>query len=567
MTLLDWIVLLGTLSFIVIYGTWKTRGSKNIQSYLLGDNEMKWYTIGLSIMATQASAITFLSTPGQAYEDGMRFVQFYFGLPIAMVVLSYTVIPIYYRLKVFTAYEYLESRFDLKTRLLAASLFLIQRGLAAGITIYAPAIILSTILGWSLNLTNLFMGVLVIIYTVSGGTKAVSQTQKQQMFVILAGMLIAFFIIIDFIPEHVSFANAVNVAGAMGKMNIIDFSFDFTTRYTFWSGITGGLFLAMSYFGTDQSQVQRYLSGKSVKESRLGLMFNGLLKVPMQFFILFTGIMVFVFYQFEQPPVFFNETVKNKMYESAYAGEMRQLETDYTKAFQEKETEINHLITALDTEDEVAIAAAREKVNATEAKGKIIREQVKGLIKKAIPETETKDTDYVFISFIMKYLPEGIVGLLMAVIFCAAMSSTSGELNALASTTTVDMYKRTFKKEGSEAHYLAASKWFTVIWGGMAIMFAIFASLVDNLIQAVNILGSVFYGTILGIFLVAFYSKKIKANAVFIAAVISEVIVILSYLLTDIGFLWYNVIGCVLVIFISLLLNGFLKKDNEIFTT
>ena len=563
MSPLDWIVLLGTLGFIVIYGVWKTRGSKDIEGYLKGDNSMKWWTIGLSIMATQASAITFLSTPGQAYEDGMRFVQFYFGLPIAMVIISITVIPIFYKLNVYTAYEFLENRFDLKTRSLAAFLFLVQRGLAAGITIYAPAIILSTMLGWSLTVTNLIIGALVIFYTMSGGTKAVSVTQKQQMAVMMGGMIIAGIMVVSYLPENVGFGDAVAVAGKMGKMNVVDFSFDWDDRYNFWSGMTGGLFLALSYFGTDQSQVARYLGGKSVGESRLGLLFNGLLKIPMQFLILFIGVMVFVFYQFNQPPVFFNEAAKSKVYATEYADELRGLETRYTAIFEEKQEAVQGLVTALKADDETAISSAQGKVAALNSAGKEVREEVKGLITKAAPDAETRDTDYVFISFVMKYLPAGLVGLLLAVIFSAAMSSTASELNALASTTVVDIYKRNVKQEGSPKHYLNASKMFTVAWGLIAILFATYASLLDNLIQAVNIIGSIFYGTILGIFLVAFYFKRIKGHAVFLAALMAEAVVLYCFYFTEIAFLWFNVIGCACVILFGFILQGVIGEKKE----
>ncbi|SIR09727.1 sodium:solute symporter [Pontibacter lucknowensis] len=563
MRLLDWIVLLGTLGFIVSYGVWKTRGSKDIEGYLKGDNSMKWWTIGLSIMATQASAITFLSTPGQAYEDGMRFVQFYFGLPIAMVIISITVIPIFYRLKVYTAYEYLESRFDLKTRSLAALLFLVQRGLAAGITIYAPAIILSTILGWNLTATNLLIGILVIIYTVSGGTKAVSVTQKQQMAVMMGGMLVAGFMVVRYLPESVSFGDAVAVAGKMGKMNVVDFSFDWNDRYNFWSGMTGGLFLALSYFGTDQSQVARYLGGKSVGESRLGLLFNGLLKIPMQFIILFIGVMVFVFYQFNQPPLFFNEAAKDKVYATEFAPEMEVLEEQHTTLFNQKQEAVHGLVAALRTDDETAIAAAQAEVQGITDASKAVRNDAKALIAKATPDAETKDTDYVFISFVMKYLPAGLVGLLLAVIFSAAMSSTASELNALASTTVVDIYKRSVKKEKDNFHYLRASRVFTAAWGTLAIIFATYASLLDNLIQAVNIIGSIFYGTILGIFLVAFYVKYIKGHAVFIAALLAEAVVLYCHFYTDIAFLWFNVIGCVAVVVFGAILQFFIGQKDE----
>ncbi len=555
MSALDWIVLLGTLLFIVGYGVWKTRGKQDMEGYLRGGNQMKWWTIGLSVMATQASAITFLSTPGQAYEDGLRFIQFYFGLPLAMVVICITFIPIYYRLKVYTAYEYLESRFDLKTRQLAAFLFLVQRGLAAGITIYAPAIILSTILHWNLNLTILLIGILVIIYTVSGGSAAVSVTQKQQMAVMMGGMVIAGFVVVQLLPDHVSFGDAIDVAGYMGRLNAVDFTFDPETRYNVWSGLIGGFFLALSYFGTDQSQVARYLTGRSIAESRLGLLFNGLLKIPMQFLILFVGVLVFVFYQFTQPPVFFNEAVRGKVLQTAAAPELQKLEAEHTALFTQKQDKLNQLLQASKTGQPEAISAARANLETTTAGIKENRKQVLQLVEQQTSKSEAKDTDYVFISFIVKYLPHGIIGLLLAVIFCAAMSSTSSELNALASTAVVDVYKRTIKKEARDKHYVAASKLFTVGWGVLAITFAMLASLVDNLIQAVNILGSLFYGTILGIFLVAFYVKKITSRAVFVAALITEAIILTLYFTTEIAFLWFNLIGPALVIVLGLLIE------------
>ena len=551
MNYLDWTILFGTLLFIVLYGVYKTRGSQNIESYLLGDKNMKWWTIGLSVMATQASAITFLSTPGQAYEDGMGFIQFYFSLPLAMIVLSVTVIPVYYRLKVYTAYEYLENRFDLKTRTLAAFLFLIQRGLAAGITIYAPAIILSAILGWPLTVTNLIIGILVIIYTVSGGTKAVSQTQKQQMAVMMGGMVVALLVLVYKLPPAVSFGDAIDVAGNMGKLNLVDFSWDPENRYTFWSGMLGSFFLFLSYFGTDQSQVQRYLSGKSITESRLGLLFNGLLKIPMQFLILFIGAMVFVFFQFNQSPVFFNEAVKEKTEQSTEGGRLQELEEEYRQVFQQKKEALEMAVNMEGEASEAAYAAAKE----LQLKENLVRKKVKEVIKANDPQAETKDTDYVFITFIMNYLPHGVIGLLLAVIFSAAMSSTAGELNALASTTTVDIYKRSVKKSATDIHYLKSSKLFTFLWGTLAIAFATFATLLDNLIEAVNILGSIFYGTILGIFLVAFYFKKVKGNAVFYAALIAEAIVIAVYLTTKLAFLWLNPLGCGIVIGLALILQ------------
>ena len=560
MNSLDWIVLSGTLLFIVSYGIWKTRGSRNIEGFLLGDKSMKWGTIGLSIMATQASAITFLSTPGQAYLDGMRFIQIYFGLPLAIVIICVAVIPIYHRLKVYTAYEYLENRFDLKSRFLTAFLFLVSRGLQAGITIYAPAIILSSILDLSLNLTILMIGVLVIIYTVSGGTKAVSQTQKQQMFVIMVGMFIAFGILIYLLPAKVGFKEAVNLGGNLGKMNLIDFSFDPSNRYTFWSGILGGVFLSASYFGTDQSQVQRYLGGKSVAESRMGLLFNALLKIPMQFFILLVGVMVFVFYQFHQPPVFFNQVEKNKLYETEYAGELKQLEKQHEQLFQEKERHVHSFVESNGSNDLVSAKQHKAEITRLINESREIHDQVGRLIQKNDPQAEANDDDYIFITFVIDYLPHGIVGLLMAVIFSAAMSSTASELNALASTTVIDFYKRSINTMGSEKHYLVASKLFTVGWGILAILFAIFSSLLDNLIEAVNILGSVFYGPILGIFVVAFAFKYVKANAVFVAVFVAEAMVVTVYLLSeqghvDIAYLWLNPIGCLMVVAVSFILQ------------
>ncbi|MAP53457.1 sodium:solute symporter [Altibacter sp.] len=546
---IDWIVLGGTLLFIVLYGTYKTRGSKNVTDYLKGGNEARWWTIGLSVMATQASAITFLSTPGQAFHDGMGFVQFYFGLPIAMVVICLVFIPIYHKLKVFTAYEYLESRFDRKTRTLTAILFLVQRGLAAGITIFAPAIILSAVLGWNLLYLNIIIGTLVIIYTVSGGTKAVSVTQKQQMAVIFGGMFIAFLLILNYLPLDISFTKALDIAGAGGKMDILDFSFDFNNRYTFWSGIIGGSFLALSYFGTDQSQVQRYLSGKSVRQSQMGLIFNGLLKVPMQFFILLVGVMVFVFYQFNSSPLHFNPAAEADVLASEYASEYKQLQS-------EKEALDSQLITKqlefARTETPSEKEMLQEEIQIINITENELREQSKALILKANPLAETNDKDYVFIHFILNNLPRGLIGLLLAVILSAAMSSTASELNALGSTTTIDLYKRSVGNR-DEKHFVRASKWFTLLWGVIAILVASVANLFDNLIQLVNIIGSIFYGNILGVFLLAFFFKYVKGNAVFIAALINQLLVIALFLLDkyemiNLPYLWLNFVGCVTVI-------------------
>ena len=562
MSQLDWIVLIFTLFSIVVYGVWETRGAKDLKSYLKGNNDAKWWGIGISIMATQASAITFLSTPGQAYSDGMRFIQFYFGLPIAMIILSITFLPIFYILKVYTAYEYLETRFDLKTRTLAAFLFLVQRGLAAGITIYAPAIILSTLLNWNLTWTNIFIGLLVIIYTVSGGTKAVTQTQKQQMAVMMGGMILAGFLVINMLPANISFIDALHVAGKMEKLNLVNFDFSLDDRYNFWTGTTAALFLFLSYFGTDQSQVQRYLSGKSLSQSRLGLMMNGLLKIPMQFIILFIGVMVFVFYQFNTPPVFFNKVELNNVKNSAYAKNIRDLENEYKYLHEKKSIEIYGLLDAQKENNQKDIQLWRNKLKFSTLKLDKINEEVKDIVKKNNPDAETNDKDYIFMSYVIDYLPHGIIGLLFAVMFSAAMSSTASELNALASTTTIDIYKRSVNKFKEDSHYLNSSKYFTLLWGILAILFATTASLFENLIQAVNLLGSLFYGTILGIFIVAFYLKKIQSNAVFYSAIVAEIIVIIIHLLNhyeiapkwlEMGYLWYNVIGCLLVVFFGIL--------------
>ncbi|OUS02231.1 sodium:solute symporter [Flavobacteriales bacterium 33_180_T64] len=557
MQTLDWIVLISTLLLIVAYGTYQSRGSKNVQDFLKGGNTSKWWTIGLSVMATQASAITFLSTPGQAFNDGMGFVQFYFGLPIAMVVICMVFIPLYHRLKVYTAYEFLEDRFDLKTRTLTAILFLIQRGLAAGITIFAPAIILSAVLGWNLLLLNVIIGILVIIYTVSGGTKAVNVTQKHQMIVIFTGMLIAFFLIIDKLPEGITFSKALDIAGASGKMEVLDFSFNLNNRYTVWSGLIGGTFLMLSYFGTDQSQVQRYLSGKSLKEMQLGMMFNGLLKVPMQFFILLVGVMVFVFYQFNQAPVNFNPTATEIVLNSEYADEYKTIQDKQALNFNEKKRIINAFVNTDNANASKSIA----ELNSTSDK---LRADARELIKKAGKsrkiKVESNDKDYVFIHFILTNLPRGLIGLLLAVILSAAMSSTSSELNALASTTTIDLYKRN-TSEKTDAEMVTASRWFTLGWGIVAIGIACVANLAENLIQLVNIIGSIFYGNVLGIFLLAFFFKFIKANAVFTAALITQVLVIGLFLLNEydminLPFLWLNFVGCFIVIAIACLLQS-----------
>ncbi len=565
MNTLDLVVLFGTLIFIVAYGVYKTRGQKDIEGYLLGSHSMKWGTIGLSVMATQASAITFISTPGQAYESGMGFVQNYFGLPLAMIVVCVVFIPIFYRLKVYTAYEFLESRFDLKTRYLGAALFLIQRGLAAGITIYAPAIIISSILNWNLTLTILGTGILVIIYTVSGGTKAVSITQKQQMAVIMGGMFAAFFVIIAYINDHTTFGGALEIAGSLGKLEAVNFSTDAGTRYTIWSGLAGGFFLQLSYFGTDQSQVQRYLGGSSAAESRMGLMFNAILKIPMQFFILFTGVMVYVFYIFYNPPLHFKETSVKIVAESAFAEEYQSVDQAYQEALEQRRLAASNYANEGITTFEKADFLTEFK--AADANVLALRNEAKEIILKADESLETKDSDYVFLTFIITYLPHGLIGLLIAVIFSAAMSSTSSELNALASTTSVDFYKRAINKGASDDHYLTTSKLMTFGWGVLAILFAILAKNSENLIEAVNIVGSIFYGTVLGIFLVAFFLKWVNGNAVFIAAIIAQTGVIAIHFMTEAGlfslsYLWYNLIGCGGTLLFSMCIQVFLRTKK-----
>lgn len=560
MQLLDWIILCSTLLLIVAYGTLKTRGAKNSVEYIKGGNEAKWWTVGLSVMATQASAITFLSTPGQAFNDGMGFVQFYFGLPIAIIIICMVFIPIYHKLKVFTAYEYLESRFDLKTRTLTSVLFLIQRSLAAGITIFAPAIILSSVLGWDLTTLNIIIGLLVIIYTVSGGTKAVNYTQKYQMGVIFTGLIITFLIIIYSLPENVTFGKAIELAGANDKMKILDFSFDLENRYTVWSGILGGTFLMLSYFGTDQSQVQRYLSGKSLKEMQMGMIFNGILKIPMQFFILFIGVMVFIFYQFNPSPLNFNPQAEITISSSEKANEYSKLEKSLDNVYFMKSKATNDF---LDNKNKAKSLLEIKELNQKE---KEIRDKAKKIINEvsnnSLNRIESNDKDYVFISFILNNLPKGLIGLLIAVILSAAMSSTASELNALATTTTIDLYNRNKKNKSSEIETVNTTKIFTVFWGLFAIGIACVAYLADNLIQLVNIIGSLFYGNVLGIFLIAFFIKYIKSNAVFYGAIITQLIVLSVWYNDYMPYLWLNVLGVFTVIIVSYLIQFFLKKTK-----
>ena len=565
MSLTDWIVLGCTLLAIVAYGVWKSGSSKNIDQYL-GNRSLPWYHVGLSVMATQASAITFLSAPGQAYSDGMRFVQFYFGLPLAMIVLCITFVPIFHKLKVYTAYEFLEQRFDLKTRALTSILFLIQRGLSTAITIYAPAIILSGILHINTTYTTLFIGGLVLFYTVYGGAKAVSYTQLLQMSIIFTGMFVAGVFVVMLLPQNVGFGKAVKLAGNLGRMNVIDWKFDPNNRYNIWSGIIGGFFLQLSYFGTDQSQVGRYLTGSTVGQSRLGLIMNGLIKIPMQFLILLLGVLVFSFYQFNRPPVFFNNYEVEQVKKSPYAPQFNQLEKQYAEAFDQKKQKTEGLVKALDSKDQQQITTAKADLKTAESQSDTLRKQAISIIKKNSGNNNVNDTNYVFLTFVTQYLPKGLIGLLIAIIFLASMGSTASGLNALGSTTVIDIYKRILKPGESDHSYVTASRLATVFWGLVCIGMALYASKIGNLLEAVNQLGSYIYGTILGVFIVAFYLKKVQGTAVFVAAVITEAIICVMGYYETVAYLWLNAIGCIGVIIIASILNGFIKDKKAAIT-
>lgn len=560
MSYIDWAVLIITLLTIVGYGVYKSSGAKSMDAYLLGNQSLPWYTVCLSVMATQASAITFLSAPGLAYTSGMSFVQFYFGLPLAMIVLCVAFVPIFHRLKVYTAYEYLEQRFDLNTRALTAFLFLIQRGLSTGITIYAPSIILSTILNINTTITTLFIGSLVIFYTVYGGTKAVSYTQLLQMSIIFCGMFAAGIMVVHLLPGNIGFEKAVSIAGKMGRTNAIDFNFDWKNPYNVWSGIIGGFFLQLSYFGTDQSQVGRYLSGASVGQSRLALLMNGLVKIPMQFLILLIGVLVFTFYQYNKAPLFFNSYELNKLEKSDYKAELNQIQIAHNKAFESKKIEVAKLDQALDSEDKALIDQQRIAVKKADEETKVIRKNLTDLMIKNDAKANVNDNNYIFLSFVTKYLPQGLIGLLIAIIFLASMGSTASALNSLASTSVVDIYKRLINKNATDEQYVKASRWSTIMWGIVCIIMALFASKIGNLLEAVNILGSFIYGTILGVFVVAFYFKSVKGKAVFYGAVLAELVVCILGFNDVVAYLWLNVIGCLLVILFSLFFQLVLRK-------
>jgi len=546
----------------VLYGVWKSGSNKNIDQFLMGNRSLPWYHVGFSVMATQASAITFLSAPGQAYSDGMRFVQFYFGLPLAMIVLCVTFVPIFHRLKVYTAYEFLEQRFDLKTRALTSFLFLVLRSLSTGVAIYAPAIILSTILNINTVYTTLFIGGLVIFYTVYGGSKAVSYTQLLQMSIIFAGMFLAGILVVNLLPSGVGFTRALKMAGKLGHMNVIDWKFDWSNRYTVWSGLIGGFFLQLSYFGTDQSQVGRYLTGSSVGQSRLGLIMNGLIKIPMQFLILLIGVLVFAFYQFNRPPMFFNNYEVARVKQSSYATQYNYLDQQYTKAFEQRKAKADDLIKALDSKNEDQIDHAKDALKVADAQSHVIRRDAIALMKKNNASADDNDTNYVFLTFVKQYLPKGLVGLLIAIIFLASMGSTASALNSLASTTVIDIYKRTINKDASDKNYLLVSRIATVFWGVVCVIMALYAGKLGNLLEAVNQLGSYIYGTVLGVFIVAFYMKRINGTPVFIAAIISEGIILYLGLSKTVAYLWLNPIGCFLVMIVAYVINKFMSQKS-----
>ena len=560
MNFADWVVFLGTLGGIAAYGSWRTRQIRSLNTYLKGRRSTGWATIGLSVMATQASAITFLSIPGQGFESGIGFVQNYFGLPLALIIVSAVFLPMYRRFGVYTAYEFLGRRFDWKTRLLGAALFLLQRGFSAGITIYAPAIILSTMLGWRLDLIIVFIGCLVIVYTVTGGSEAVSLTQKWQIAVIFIGMVAAFIVLLVELPAGLGFDGALHIAGALGKLQAVDTSLDPSRRYTLWTGLLGGLFLALSYFGTDQSQVQRYLGGDSLRESRLGLMFNALLKIPMQFLILLLGALLFVFYQFDRPPLFFNQPEWQRHAQGPDSGAFRTLEGQYAVATAANEEAIRAWLQTRTSEDAAEEPIARAAMLEANRQSAALRSEAKAALLAADPHAKTKDSDYVFITFILSKLPHGLIGLLIAVIFAAALNSLAAELTALSTTTTIDFW-RYFRPlaAADEARNVRVARWFTALWGFAGVGFALLAGFAENLIEAVNIVGSIFYGVVLGIFLVAFFLRQVGGSAVFFAAVAAQSLVITMFLSLSIGYLWYNLIGCAACIAFSMLLQTVLR--------
>ena len=556
MNTLDYIVLLGTLLGVAGYGVWRTRGPRDLSGYLKGDGQARWFVIGLSVIATQASATTFLSVPGQGYQDGLGFVQNYFGGPLAMILIAAVFLPIFRRLKVFTAYEYLGQRFDTKTRLLGAALFLTQRGIGAALTIYAPAIVLSSVFGWPLSLTIICTGLVCVAYTVTGGSDAVRLTQKYQMGIIFVAMMAAAVLLLAKMPAGLGFRDALVLAGGFHKLQAVDFSPNLHTRYTFWSGTLGGFFLALSYFGTDQSQVQRYISGASLRESRLGLMFHAVCKIPMQFFILMLGVMLFVFYLFAPAPLLYARQSRDYLAQSASAGQLKAVEADFTTAQHDEQQYLRTWIAARQQGDEAGAATALTGAQAAQARGEDARKQAGALLQAAHPPTQANEADYVFITFILNYLPHGLIGLLVAAFFAAALNSKAAELNALASTTTVDFYRPVFRPEAGQAHYVLISKLFTAFWGVVAIVAEVYANLVENIVQAANIVGSLFYGAVLGLFLLAFFAPGVRGTAAFWGAVAAQALVLVLYHYLDISYLWYNLIGPVLCVAFSLVIQA-----------
>jgi Na+/proline symporter len=561
MRVLDWVVLCATLACVALYGLWRGRGRQNVDSYMLAGRAMPWYAVAFSVMATQASAVTFISTTGQSYVDGLRFVQFYFGLPFAMVILSFTAVPLFHRARVFTAYEYLEKRFDVRTRVLVSLIFLIQRGLALGITLYAPAVVLTVILGWPDGYTTLIVGGIAVAFTTLGGVKATSWSHMPQMAVMTLGLLAALICAVLLLPPHVSFGDAVTVAGVAGRLNAITTTFDWNDRYNLWSGLFGGMFLALAYFGTDQSQVQRYLTGRSIGQSRLGLMFNAVAKIPMQFFILFIGVMVFVFYIYEKPPILFQPTQMERLQSPELREPYQRIAERYQAAFEDRKRAADHVVAAGRRDDEADAQRAREAYGRAQQAIDLARKDAGGLLER-VDGQKVNDTNYIFLTFVTRYLPAGLVGLVLAVILGATSASISSEMNALATVSVIDIYKRLARGQASEDHYVWASRVATVLWGGYAVVSAQYVKRMGSLIEAVNLLGSFFYGGMLGVFVLAFFAKRVGGRGAFYGVLAGEAVIFACWYFTSIAYLWYNVIGCVVVVVTGLLVSGLERRNS-----
>jgi len=565
MNWLDFVVLIGSIVGIAVYGMWQTRNKRDLNSYLKGSGKTPWFTIGLSVMATQASAVTFLSTPGQGYLDGLGFVQIYFGVPIALIIIAIYFLPSFHKLNVYTAYEFLAKRFDGKTRLLGAALFLVQRGLGAGLTIYAPAIVLSTVFGWPLFITIISCGLLVIIYTVVGGSDAVTVTQKWQMAIIFAGMVTAAWLLISKLPPELTVGDTLKLAGGFHKLNAVNFSTNIHERYTLWSGLLGGTFLMLSYFGTDQSQVQRYISGSSLRESRLGLLFNAVCKIPMQFCVLLLGVLMFVFYQFVQPPLVFDSVSRRYLAEHKTDPKLIGYQADFSSARTQVREQLDNWLQARRKGDQSAATSAFSAASTAEQRSEQIRAAASKELAAKNPDAKANDADYVFITFILQELPHGVIGLLIAAFFAATLASKSAELNALGTSTTIDIYRQLIQRDASDVDCLTATRWFTALWGFVALGFALYARLVENLIQAVNILGSVFYGVMLGIFVVAFFVRRVGGTAIFWAALAAQALVFVLFFKLTISYLWYPLIGCAACVAFSLILQAALGSNQSMF--